>query len=330
MNEADRARVGRTDSNITRADRWRHFLIRWGYRRNAHLVEPGLYALGNPGPEARVFVTANYRLSFDALRSALAGEDAYILVLNTEGINVWCAAGEGIFGTDEIVARIEATSLGDVVTHRKLVLPQLGAPGVSAHEVKARSGFKVEYGPVRAADLPDYLRTGKASTEMRKVRFGFIDRVILIPVELVHVLLPMTITAVVLYFTGGPLASAAAVAAVLAGPVLFPPLLPWLPTEAFSTKGIILGGVVAIPFALTALFGGTAESISLRLVPAISYLLAMPPVTAFLALNFTGATTFTSRTGVKHEISAYIPGMALMFGSGVILAAASSLIRHFF
>ncbi|MFC1888511.1 mercury methylation corrinoid protein HgcA [Thermodesulfobacteriota bacterium] len=329
MSEAGTPHIGRTNSRVTRADRWKHFLIRWGYRRNAHRVEPGLYALGNPGPEARVFVTANYTLSFDALRSVLTGEDAYILVLNTEGINVWCAAGEGTFGTDELVARIEATSLGDVVTHRKLLLPQLGAPGVSAHEVKERSGFKVEYGPVRALDLPEYLRTRKAAPEMRKVRFGLLDRVILIPVELVHVLLPMFIAAVVLYFAGGPLASSAAVAAVLAGAVLFPALLPWLPTKEFSTKGFILGGAVAIPFALAALLGGASESITSRLAPALSYILAMPPVTAFLALNFTGATTFTSRSGVKREISSYVPGMAWMFGCGVVLAAASTLIRFF-
>lgn len=329
MSEAAVPRIGRADATITRTDRWKHFLIRWGYRRNAHSIEPGLYALGNPGPEARVFVTANYRLSFDALRSVLIGIDAYILVLNTDGINVWCAAGEGTFGTDELVARIESTSLGDIVEHRKLILPQLGAPGVSAHEVKERVGFKVEYGPVRAADLPEYLRTRKASPEMRKVRFDTIDRVILIPVELVHVLLPMVIAAVALYFAGGALTSAAAVAAVLAGTVLFPALLPWLPTEEFSIKGFILGGAVAIPFVLAALFGGASEPILSKLVPALSYLLVMPPVTAFLALNFTGATTFTSRSGVKREISTYVPGMAWTFGSGVVLATASALIRFF-
>ena len=118
-------------------------------------------------------------------------------------------------------------------------------------------------------------------------------------------------------------------AAILAGTVLFPALLPWLPTKEFSTKGFILGGAVAIPFALAALFGGASEPIMSKLVPALSYLLAMPPVTAFLALNFTGATTFTSRSGVKREISAYVPGMAWAFGSGAVLAAAFSLIRFF-
>ena len=79
-----------------------------------HRVEPGLYSLGNPTSESPVFVTANYTLSFDALRSALKGIDGYILVLDTQGVNVWCAAGKGTFGTDELVKRIEATRLHEV------------------------------------------------------------------------------------------------------------------------------------------------------------------------------------------------------------------------
>jgi hypothetical protein len=81
-----------TTSTITLANRWDHFLARWGVDRSGHRVEPGLYALGNPTADSPVFVTANYTLSFDALRSALAAIDGYILVLNTYGVNVWCAA----------------------------------------------------------------------------------------------------------------------------------------------------------------------------------------------------------------------------------------------
>jgi hypothetical protein len=308
-----------TTSGLTRADRWDHFLARGGYKRNDHRVEPGLYALGDPTPDSPVFVTANYTLSFDALRSALAGVDGYILVLNTYGINVWCAAGKGTFGTDELVSRIEATGLGEVVSHRRLILPQLGATGVAAHEVKKRSGFKVEYGPVRAADLPEYLKTHQATPEMRRVRFTLWDRLVLIPVELVGVLLPTLLVAAVLFLIVGPLAAAGAVAAVLAGVALFPIFLPWLPTRQFSTKGFILGGLVALPFVLGALLGKADGALWLRIVEALAYLLGLPPVTAFLALNFTGASTFTSKSGVRREMFAYIPVMAWTFGAGIIL-----------
>ncbi len=88
----------------------------------------------------------------------------------------------------KIVNRVFATQLKEVVTHRKLILPQLGAPGVAAHEVKKRTGFWVEYGPVRAADLPEYLKTHKATPEMRKVNFSLRDRLVLIPVDLVRLI----------------------------------------------------------------------------------------------------------------------------------------------
>jgi len=316
-----------TTSTITLANRWDHFLARWGVNRSGHRVEPGLYALGNPTPDSLVFVTANYTLSFDALRSALAGIDGYIMVLDTQGINVWCAAGKGTFGTDELVHRIEATALYDVVSHRVLILPQLGAPGVAAHEVKKRSGFLVKYGPVRAADLPEYLQTHRATPEMRQVRFTLRDRLIMIPVELVHVLLPLLIAAAVVFFISGPVASAAVAAATLAGVVLFPILLPWLPTRDFSTKGFILGSVVALPFALATFLRNPDAAWWLRAGGALTFLLPLPPVTAYLTLNFTGSTTFTSRTGVRREIFTYTPMMAWMFGIGIVLTIVLFLIR---
>jgi hypothetical protein len=309
-----------TQSRLTAADQWDHFLARIGVKRGGHRIEPGLYALGKPGPESPVFVSANYSLSFDALRSSLAGIDGYILVLDTKGINVWCAAGKGTFGTDEIVRRVFATQLKDVVTQRKLILPQLGAPGVAAHVVKKRSGFWVEYGPVRAADLPYYLKTHNATPEMRKVRFDLRERLILIPVELTQTLLPMLVATIVLYFLGGWISSLAAITAVLAGNVLFPILLPWIPTHNFSTKGYLLGLLAALPFALSPFLRHPDWTWYHRLGQALKFLLAMPAVTAFIALNFTGSTTFTSRSGVKREMFAYIPAMAWTFGAGILLA----------
>jgi len=283
-----------------------------------HRVEPGLYRLGDPTPDSEVFASANYTLSFDALRSALDGRNAWILVLDTKGINVWCAAGKGTFGTDELIRRIESTGLAGVVRLRKIILPQLGAPGVSWQEVVRRSGFMVEYGPVQARDLPAFLTTHSATAEMRKVDFPLRDRLVLIPVELVHVVLPAIAAAIVLFFLAGPTSSLAAIAAVLAGTVLFPALLPFIPTSDFSTKGFILGTIVAVPFAVSF----STEPVLpfwAKILAATAPLLIIPAVTAYLALNFTGATTSTSRTGVKKEIFRYIPVMALMAGSGITI-----------
>jgi len=310
-----------TDSRLTLAHRLDHLLARWGVRRHRHRVEPGLYAFGSPGPDSPVFVSANYTLSFDALRRALAGIDAYILVLDTRGINVWCAAGKGTFGTDELVNRMAVTGLEQRLSHRRLILPQLGASGVSAHEVQQRSGFRVVYGPVRAADLPAYLKGGTATPGMRTVTFRLSERLPLIPVELVQALLPLVLAAVGLFFLGGPWASLAAVAVLLAGCVLFPILLPWLPTRGFSSKGWILGVLVALPFAALAWLARDVGPTWLRAGAALGPLLALPPATAYLALQFTGSSTFTSRTGVRREIFAYVPWMAVSLLLGLVLSA---------
>lgn len=312
--------VRTADSTIAHADRLDHLKARFGVNRMGHRVEPGLYRLGNPTPDSPVFVSANYTLSFDAVRSALAGHDSYILVLDTNGINVWCAAGKGTFGTDEIVRRVTATNLASVVQHRTLIVPQLGAPGVSAHEVLRHSGFKVEYGPVRASDLPAFLKAGKATEEMRRVRFTVSDRIVLAPMELVHAALPTIAGAAILFLLFGLPAALGAIAAVLAGTVLFPILLPFIPTRDFSTKGLILGAVVALPFS-AAFFWGPAVPGWPNVLAALVPLLAMPPVTAYLALNFTGSTPFTSRTGVKKEIFRYVPFMATLLVSGIALIA---------
>ncbi|MBW6471080.1 MAG: carbon monoxide dehydrogenase [Methanosarcinaceae archaeon] len=305
-------------SEITSANRLDHLFARLGIKRSEHRVEPGLYALGKPTRDSPVFVSANYTLSFDALRSSLVGMDGYILVLDTKGVNVWCAAGKGTFGTDELVFRIEVTGLADVVDHRVLIVPQLGATGVAAHKIKSRTGFKVEYGPVRASDLPEYLKDHHATDEMRHVRFTLLDRIVLAPVELF--LMPKILLVVIIGISliGGVMGVFSAIVVILAGTILFPMLLPLLPTKDFSTKGFILGFLVTLPFSWNA-FMATDTIWWLHKGLALSFLLVMPPITAFFALNFTGSSTFTSVVGVKKEIYRYVPIMALMFGAGVVL-----------
>jgi hypothetical protein len=142
---------------------------------------------------------------------------------------------------------------------------------------------------------------------------------VLIPVEFVAAIIPLLI--LIVLGAKGP------IAAILAGTVLFPILLPWLPTHNFSTKGFILGGVVALPFVLAAFLNNPASALWLRSAWALMYALLIPPITAYLALNFTGTSTFTSRTGVKAEMFAYMPAMAWMFGIGLLLNIALIFVR---
>ncbi len=310
--------IGVATSLVTNADRLVHLLARLGVKRNEWRVRPGLYALGTAGPDSPVFVSANYQLSFDALRQALEGMSAYILVLDTRGINVWCAAGKGSFGTDELVARIEKTGLAEVVAHRTLIAPQLCATGVAAHEVRRRSGFRVKFGPVRAEDIGEFMASGKAMPQMRRVRFDLRDRVVLIPVEAKNSI-PIVAGASALAYIAGDTTGALGIAsAAVAGLAGFPMLLPWLPGEDFSAKGFFLGGLVGLGAAVSSFAKDSATTLPLRALKAASYALALPAVTAFIGLNFTGCTTYTSPSGVRREMNRYVPIMAGMAGAGLI------------
>ncbi len=180
---------------------------------------------------------------------------------------------------------------------------------------------------MRAADLPEYLKTHEASQEMRRVRFTLSDRIVLIPVELKNFLVPVLIASVILAIIGNYDAAMAIIAAAFTGLVLFPILLPWIPATDFSSKGFLVGGLTALPFALNTFYGMMDENMWLRSGWAITYMLVMPPITAFLALNFTGSSTFTSVTGVKREIFTYISKMAWMFGTGIVLVIVLTSMR---
>ena len=77
-----------TTAELTFKDTLGTWKARWGIGRMTFKVEPGLYSLGKPDSDSPVLVSANYKMSFDSLRKELKGTDAWILVLDTKGINV--------------------------------------------------------------------------------------------------------------------------------------------------------------------------------------------------------------------------------------------------
>lgn len=295
----------------------------------SYLVPAGLYAIGDPSPEAPVLVTANYKMSYDLVRRALAGRSVWLLVLETFGINVWCAAGKGSFGTDELVARIAATGLSGVVSHRRLILPILGAPGVAAHEVRRRTGFSVAYATIRAEDLPEYLDHGEVSrASLRELSFTLRERAVLVPVELILALKSVSLAGAALYLAAALLfgeaaavsALAAYLGAVCTGLALAPLLLPFLPGRSFAVKGALAG--VLFSAGLYSLGGGASWSLPVTLAA----FLALPALSAFYTLNFTGCTPYTSRSGVKKEMRLGLPVM----GGALIASLILVLVQRFF
>jgi len=315
-------RVPRISSELTINDRFSAWKLRWGIGRMSAVIPPGLYALGTPEGQDPVVVTANYKMSYDLVRHALAGRNLWLLVLETFGVNVWCAAGKGAFGTEELVRRIEITGLSQVVDHRLLLLPILGATGIEAYKVEARSGFRVRYATIRVDDLPGYLDNGMVTTTaMREMTFFMRERLALVPVELVMSLKKLAAVSLLLFLVpalmGDPGAGAWAVlaflGAALGGIVVVPLLLPWLPCRAFSVKGAVVGLVMVAAWYLSEI------SSDATVYAKVAAFVALPAVSAFHALNFTGCTPFTSRSGVKKEMRIALPIMGCAVLAGVVL-----------
>ncbi len=316
------------DTQLTAEDHRGTIFARLGIGRDNYRITPGLYGVGTPDAQSPVMVTANYKLSFDVLRSHLAGISAWILVVDTRGINVWCAAGKGTFSTQEVAYRVQTTGLVDVVSHRRLILPQLSATGVSARKVKTMCGFEIVWGPVHARHIKEFLdRQMQATPDMRKVTFTLRERVELIPVELNHMGKPTIYLVPALFLLSGvghgifsastavsrgAAALLAYILAILAGAVLAPTLLPWLPGRAFAIKGAVVGAATGA--LLSAFLAG--QLAPLEMVALTLFIMA---ISSYLAMNFTGSTPYTSPTGVEKEMRKAIPAQAVGALAAVVL-----------
>lgn len=332
-------RIPRLRTTLVNKDRIGTIKVRLGIGRDIYMVPPGLYAVGNPNKNSPILATANYKQTIDTLRSNLQGLDAWIMVLDTMGINVWCAAGKGTFSTYEVIRKIKELKLKDLVSHKTVILPQLCAPGVAAYQVFKNSGFKAVFGPIKAEDIKKFIDNGmKATEEMRVISFSAASRLLLTPIELIHnlKLLFAMLVAVFTYNTIGysnlnlsplimssltglaPLATA-----VFIGCVIVPFLLPFIPFRAFAAKGLLAGIVLDI---VVILLKDHIMMLQSNLLLLIAYCMIIPSVTTLLSLNFTGSTTYTSFSGAKKETRITLPIAKSAAVIGVILGVASKFL----
>jgi acetyl-CoA decarbonylase/synthase complex subunit gamma len=314
--------------------------MRLGINRNGYRIKPGLYALGNPDDKTSIFVSSNYKFSFDVLRKNIPLDNAWILVLDTKGINVWCAAGKGTFGTQELIHRIEVSGLKNFATHGQLILPQLAGPGVAAHEVRKKTGFPVIWGPVRAADIKPFLENHmKADALMRRVSFNWRDRIVLSPVEIGSAIKFLGIAFAALFLIAFaknlksplypifisamrdflPLLTGAA-----AGTILVPLLLPILPGRAFSVKGAFAGFLATLVWGIAGIPGSRSIN-DYPWASMLPLLFLIPAFCSFAALNFTGASTYTSLSGVMKEMKFAMPPIIVFAVIGIVLLAVFRL-----
>ena len=140
--------------------------------------ETGVVTIGKPGRNSPVLLTGNFRLTVERVKRSLEGTDAYLLVANSRGVNVWCAATGGLLTDHDVVSVLKTSGIENLVDHRHVILPQLAATGVQAKAVQSRTGWRVVWGPVRADAVAAFLERGlEATRDMRTVGFPWPQRI---------------------------------------------------------------------------------------------------------------------------------------------------------
>jgi len=137
----------------------------------------GLERIGDPGRDSPVLLTCNFRLTVERVRRALRGCNAWLLVANSRGVNVWCAATGGLLTNHDVVSVVKTSGIEDLVDHRRVILPQLAATGIEGLVVRRKTGWHVVWGPADVADVPEFLLRGQqAGRDIHTVRFPLRQR----------------------------------------------------------------------------------------------------------------------------------------------------------
>ena len=140
--------------------------------------KPGLIRIGNPDQNSPVFLTCNFHLTIERVKRALRGIDGYLLITNSKGINVWCAATGGYFTNHNVISILKTSGIEKLVSHRKVILPQFAASGIEANTIKNKTEWEIIWGPVYAKDIPLFINNNFQKTlSMQEVEFPLLQRI---------------------------------------------------------------------------------------------------------------------------------------------------------
>jgi hypothetical protein len=232
----------------------------------------GLRPVGDPDRHSPVLVTCNFHTTVKRLTRLLerAGVDAWLLVADSKGVNVWCAACGDEFNTHSVISAVKTSGVAERVEHRRLILPPLGATGIQTEEIRVQTGWSTIWGPVYAKDLPRYLaRQGSRDESMRRVVYDWRER---LDTALGSVFVFYFIGALgFLLFGRGLLVTYLVVGALTF--LLFMLACPWLPGRRGITKVLFVNIVLAGVLLASELLSPGASPVRADLIVAMVMLL---------------------------------------------------------
>jgi acetyl-CoA decarbonylase/synthase, CODH/ACS complex subunit gamma len=120
---------------------------------------PGLYPINDPKPNDPVMVTTNFSITYFSVANEIegAGNSAWLLVTDSEGMSVLTAYAAGKFDADRIAKAVKETGVADKVSQKRIVLP--GYVAVMSGDVEEKlPGWEIKVGPREAVDIPNYTK----------------------------------------------------------------------------------------------------------------------------------------------------------------------------
>lgn len=280
-------------------------------------VKPGLYPIGNPSKEAPILITSNYFVTFKRVIASLKKQAiiAWLLVVDTKGVNVWCSAAGRNFTAERVISQITKSNLSKSVSHSRLILPQLSAAGIDHVKLK-QEGWDAKFGPIDIKDIGEYLSNNcKKNPTISQVRFPVqkrIENAISHNVFITLILLPLIL-----------------LVNILANPIGF--LRPWsewlLPNAMFLFVYIwVFGLLYSILYSRIPFKSGFLKGllISIPFVPICVFIFFTETTLDFI-LGI--GTLFLYSTVISTDFDGYTPIVGMdFFEKDLILLALSSVI----
>jgi len=128
-------------------------------------VEPGLVKFGEAGPDSPAMYTTNFALTYFTVESDIkqGNVDAWLLVIDTEGMSVQSAVAGRKLTADKVAEAIQEYGLEEKVNHRILISPGMAAR--ISGETEEATGWTVKVGTQDSSGIPKYLQEGKWKEE---------------------------------------------------------------------------------------------------------------------------------------------------------------------
>lgn len=125
-------------------------------------VSPGVYEIGDPGPDSPLLVTTNFSLTYFSVAGELdgSGVPSWLLIADSEGMSVLTAWAAGNFDAETVAKAAKTFDVESKVGHRKIIIPGYVAV-ISGELEEEMPGWEILVGPREAVDIPAYLKIWK-------------------------------------------------------------------------------------------------------------------------------------------------------------------------